>query len=110
MTGYHLAAVSDSVLFSGAERALEILLGSLPAAVRVTVIGSDQEVVSRLAAARPDAQAIIAPPKLRILRRVLRQSAADVVHMNMASTRSCRPAIAAASRPASPSEIGRAHV
>ena len=95
MTGYHLAAVSDSMLFSGAERALEILLGALPAAVRVTVIGSDHEVVSRLAAARPGAQAITAPPKLRVLRRVLRQSQPDIVHVNLASTRSCRPAIAA---------------
>jgi glycosyltransferase involved in cell wall biosynthesis len=95
MTRYHLAAVSDSTLFSGAERALEILIGALPPDVHVTVVGTDGAVIHRLAAARPGVQAVLAPPKMRILRRVFRQVAPDIVHMNLASTRSCRSAMGA---------------
>ena len=95
MIRYHLAAVSDSTLFSGAERALEILLGALPPDVLVTVVGTDPAVVYRLSAARIGTAAVVVPPKLRDLRRALRRIAPDVVHMNLPSTRSCRPAMAA---------------
>jgi glycosyltransferase involved in cell wall biosynthesis len=95
MNGYRLAAVCDSRMFGGAERVLEVLLGALPAAVAVTVVGHDPAVVGRLAAARPDSAAVVVPPGVCALRRALRDAAPDVAHMNLTSMRSCRPAIAA---------------
>ena len=96
MIAYHLVVVSDATFFGGAERVLELLLGALEPAARVTVLGQDASVIERLAAARPGTAAVVVPADVRLLRQTMRRLAPDVVHANLTSMRSCRAAIFAA--------------
>lgn len=96
MTSYHLAVVSDATFFGGAERVLEVLLARLPDGVEVTVLGPDEAVVARLAAARPSALATTVPATFGATWRALRRADPDVVHVNLTMLNGCRAAVAAA--------------
>jgi glycosyltransferase involved in cell wall biosynthesis len=96
VTAYRLAAVCDAGEFGGAERALELLIGGLPAGVAVAVVGSSAPVVARLVAARPGSTGQVVASALRERRAALRRAAPDVVHLNLPALTSCRPSVAAA--------------
>jgi glycosyltransferase involved in cell wall biosynthesis len=60
--GLHLVVYTDAHAVGGAETATAYLVGALDRAIRVTVVGTDLGVVSRVAGSRPDTDAIVLRP------------------------------------------------
>ncbi|HLG66653.1 MAG TPA: glycosyltransferase family 4 protein [Acidimicrobiales bacterium] len=96
---------SDATQWGGAEIVVAQLLRGLPDRFDATIVGVDQEVVTRLAAYRPGARrAVVQRPAglrdiagLRRLRQKIRALGLEVLHCNLSSLASCREAVLAAS-------------
>jgi glycosyltransferase involved in cell wall biosynthesis len=95
---------STAAARGGAEIALRNLLRVLDPALRVTVMGVDQEVCSWVASSRPGAGVVVVPsvPSKLALRRFLRlrtqiaRAQPDVFHANLRTTTDAQYALAAA--------------
>jgi glycosyltransferase involved in cell wall biosynthesis len=100
----HLAVYTDArAEWGGADMALAALIGALDERIAVTVIGTNQEIIGRIAAARPDAPTHLVPPvknkwdargSLAHL-RAIRRLRPDVLHANLRTPWSCQYAISA---------------
>ena len=96
--------VTDSAINGGAERSLAHLVAHLSSGVAPTILGSHPATVGFIARHRPDAQiAVVGEVRgkldvrgIRRLRRALRATEPDVVHVNLTGPRSCRFALLAA--------------
>jgi glycosyltransferase involved in cell wall biosynthesis len=103
-TGTKLVAYTDSTEFAGAETSLATLLGGLRPGIEVTVLGSDRQVVERLASARPGTRAELVPGvrdkrdlgAIRAHLRTVRRLRPDIFHANLRIPWSCQYGIAAA--------------
>ena len=61
LSGMRLTAFTDSDQIGGAEISLANLLGALDPEIQVSVMGTDDAVVRRIASARSDASTILVP-------------------------------------------------
>lgn len=101
---FHLVVYSDAPTRGGAEVNLSRVLSALPEQIRVTLVGVDAEVLSWLAAHRPDADTVRTAPisgrrdvaRMVEHRRLFRSLSPDVVQFNLSSASSCQWAILAA--------------
>ncbi|CAB4948375.1 unannotated protein [freshwater metagenome] len=104
LTGMRLTAFTDSDQIGGAEISLANLLGALDPGIQISVMGTHEAVVRRIASARRDASIILVPSiggvrDLRAIlatRRALKSDQCDILHLNLSYPRSCRHAILAA--------------
>ncbi|MDX6415212.1 MAG: hypothetical protein QOH23_2622 [Gaiellaceae bacterium] len=100
----HLVVYSDSGVYGGAEVSLGTLLRELDPGIRVTVLGTNQTVVERIASARYEAATLVVEPVAgrRDFRaifahlRAVRRLRPDVFQANLISPWSCRYGILAA--------------
>ena len=79
----HVVACTDSRGVGGAEISLANLVAAVRPGLRVDVLGVDEAVVARVAAGRPDARAVVAPPARHPA--LLGRLRPDVVHVNLAA-------------------------
>ncbi|MGB5759968.1 MAG: glycosyltransferase, partial [Acidimicrobiales bacterium] len=94
----HLLAYTDASMVAGAELALATLIEYLPARVKVTVAGSNEEVVRSTAERRPDAAIVITPrlaaksdlANLPAVRRILLELRPSAIHLNKAEVAGLR--------------------
>lgn len=101
---FHLVVYSDAPVLGGAEVNLSRVLGALPAQIRVTIVGVDEDVVAWLAARRPSSDTMVLPAiaDRRDVAGLLRHRAMfvrlrpDVLQFNLSSASSCQWAILAA--------------
>jgi glycosyltransferase involved in cell wall biosynthesis len=95
-TSYRLAVVTDSYDIGGAERFLEYLTAALPPTVAVVVLGPCRRTVAAAGAQRASVDADVLPMTWPAMIRALRRHRPDVVHINLTTFTSCRPAVFAA--------------
>ncbi len=101
----HVGYYTDASDWAGAEIALATVLEGLTDQVRATIIGTDVDVVAKLAAHRPGASAVVLPRPhgIRDVRAILqhrREFAGlrlDILQANLSWLPSCREALLAAS-------------
>ncbi len=101
---FRLSVYTDASQFAGAEIALENLLGAMSPSIRVSVVGIDTAVVERLAAARPDTEAVLVRAVIGredllgigALRRGIAATQPDIFQANLANPWACRYAVLAA--------------
>jgi L-malate glycosyltransferase len=87
--------VTDSYEIGGAERFLEYLTNALPPTVVVVVLGPCGRTVMAAAGRRP-ASVDVVPMTLPAMLAAFRRHRPDVVHVNLTTFTSCRPAVFAA--------------
>ena len=78
----HVVACTDSRGIGGAEISLANLVAEADPGLQVDVLGVDEAVVARVAAGRPQARAVVAPPSRHPA--LLARLRPDVVHANLA--------------------------
>ncbi len=86
----HLAVYTDAFEWGGAEMALDTLIGGLDRRIEVTVLGTDREIVERVASARPDTP-------IRLLPRVRNKWDARASLAHLREIRRLRPDVLKAS-------------
>jgi len=79
----HVVVCTDSRGIGGAEISLAHLVAEVDPGVRVDVLGVDEAVVARVAAGRPDARGLVAPPSRHPA--LLARLRPDVLHANLAA-------------------------
>lgn len=87
-------ACTDSRGTGGAEISLAHLVAAADPALRIDVLGVDEAVATRVAAGRPDARVVVAPPARHPA--LLARLRPDVVHANLAVPWAAAPTLAAA--------------
>ncbi len=95
-TSYRLAVVTDSQETGGAERFLEYLTNALPPTVDVVVLGPCGRTVTAAAGRRRSVSADVVPMTWPAMMRAFRRHRTEVVHVNLTTFTSCRPAVFAA--------------
>jgi glycosyltransferase involved in cell wall biosynthesis len=99
-----LTAFTDSDQIGGAEISLANLLGALDPEIQVSVMGTDDAVVRRIASARSDASTILVPRisgvrdlrAMQATRRALKADQCDILHLSLSTPWACRYAVLAA--------------
>lgn len=99
-----LTAFTDSDQVGGAEISLANLLGALDPGIQISVMGTDEAVVRRIASARGDASTILVPSingvrdlrAMQATRRALKADQCDILHLSLSTPWACRYAILAA--------------
>ncbi len=102
---FRLAVYSDAPTLGGAEVNLARVLGALPDAIEVTVVGVDDEVVAWLRGHRPASRGMVLPAitgredvrGMWLHRAMFVRLDVDVVQFNLSTASSCQWAILAAS-------------
>jgi glycosyltransferase involved in cell wall biosynthesis len=100
----HVVAYSDAREYGGAEESLANLLESLGPRYRVTVVGTSEEIVRRIAARRPRTATVVLPEAGRKSDvaaglahvRALRRLRSDICHINLRTPYSCQFGLLAA--------------
>lgn len=104
LTGMRLTAFTDSDQVGGAEISLANLLGALDPGIQISVMGTDESVIRRIASARRDASTILVPSisgvrdlrAIQATRRALKADHCDILHLSLSTPWACRYAILAA--------------
>ncbi|MBJ7381586.1 MAG: glycosyltransferase family 4 protein [Acidimicrobiia bacterium] len=104
LTGMRLTAFTDSDQVGGAEISLANLLGALDPGIQISVMGTDEAVVRRIASSRRDASIILVPSisgvrdlrAMQATRRALKADQCDILHLSLSTPWACRYAILAA--------------
>lgn len=104
LKGMRLTAFTDSEQIGGAEISLANLLGALDPGIEISVMGTNANVVKKIASARSDVTTILVPHigglrdlhAMYITRRALRADRCDILHVSLSTPWACRYAILAA--------------
>ena len=104
LKGMRLTAFTDSAQVGGAEISLANLLGALDPGIQISVMGTNANVVKKIASARRDALTILVPNisgvrdfrGMLATRRALRADRCDILHVSLSTPWACRYAILAA--------------
>ena len=99
-----LTAFTDSDQVGGAEISLANLLSALDPGIQISVMGTDEAVIRRIASARRDASTILVPSingvrdlrAMQATRRALKADQCDILHLSLSTPWACRYAILAA--------------
>ncbi len=99
-----LTAFTDSDQVGGAEISLANLLGALDPGIQISVMGTDETVIRRIASSRGDASTILVPSingvrdlrAMQATRRALKADQCDILHLSLSTPWACRYAILAA--------------
>lgn len=104
LNGMRLTAFTDSDQVGGAEISLANLLAALDPGIQISVMGTDEAVIRRIASARRDASTILVPSingvrdlrAMQATRRALKADHCDILHLSLSTPWACRYAILAA--------------